>query len=299
MAIPLKGLSIKELSAFGKIKRETLNGQVLIHEGKLPLRLTSQKTPVFFDSLVIGICTKGSLTLSINSKKIEVKEGDFVSIIPQTTIQSINSDNCEGSFLCLGKEILSLSTIKMNRFISIINKFHNKDLYHLEPKQCDYIISIFQLIKDTLECDSRNKKEMIIHIIFLLFFFLDDILSNDLSQIVHQTRAEKICSNFLILVSKYHKEEHQVKFYADKLCVSPKHLALTVKSVIGQSASKIINSFIILQAKTQLRYTDKTIQEIGYELNFSSQSFFGKYFKQHTGMSPGEYRSMGDLSLSD
>lgn len=117
------------------------------------------------------------------------------------------------------------------------------------------------------------------------------MIADEVEKDCKHTRSETICRDFLLLVSKHHKEQHTVKFYADRLCLSSKHLALTIKTVMGQSASKVINSFIIQQAKSLLRYTDKTVQEIGYELNFSTQSFFGKYFKQHTGMSPGEYRS--------
>lgn len=80
-------------------------------------------------------------------------------------------------------------------------------------------------------------------------------------------------------------------FYADQLHITPKYLSSVIKEVSGRSAVEWIDRYVILEAKALLRYSGLSIQEIAYELNFSTQSFFGKYFKHHTGMSPSEYKS--------
>jgi AraC-like DNA-binding protein len=81
-----------------------------------------------------------------------------------------------------------------------------------------------------------------------------------------------------------------VSNYAKKLCITAKHLSAVVKNVSGQSPTDIINSYVILDAKISLTTTDMTIQEISARLHFPNQSFFGRYFKQHTGLSPRQYR---------
>ena len=83
--------------------------------------------------------------------------------------------------------------------------------------------------------------------------------------------------------------------YADRLCISPKHMSMVVKKVSGRTASDWIDDYVILQAKQMLRSSSLTIQEVSRELNFSNQSFFGKYFKKHVGMSPSEYRAKGQM----
>jgi AraC-like DNA-binding protein len=92
------------------------------------------------------------------------------------------------------------------------------------------------------------------------------------------------------LVHIYYSKERAVKFYADKLFISPKYLSLLVKEATGRSAANFIDEFVVLEAKNMLRFSGKNIQQIAYALNFSNQSSFGKYFKHLTGMSPTEYQ---------
>ena len=82
-------------------------------------------------------------------------------------------------------------------------------------------------------------------------------------------------------------------FYAQQLEVSPKHLSRTIKAQTGYTAVEWIEKFVILEAKVLLKSSNLNIQQISDELNFASQSFFGKYFKKITGMSPKEFRNKG------
>ena len=81
-----------------------------------------------------------------------------------------------------------------------------------------------------------------------------------------------------------------VAFYAGKLFISPKYLSLIIKESTGKSATDVIDSYVVLEAKNLLRFSGKNIQQVAYELNFPNQSSFGKYFKHLTGMSPSEYQ---------
>lgn len=88
-------------------------------------------------------------------------------------------------------------------------------------------------------------------------------------------------------------KERNVSFYARQLNITPKYLSSVVKEVSGKTAAKWIDESVILEAKSLLKYSGMSIQEIAYHLNFSTQSFFGKYFKQHTGTSPSRYKRKG------
>lgn len=269
----------------------TLGDRVLLCNDKRSLPAAAVATPFLFESMLFSVCTRGYARLLIDSREIEVKEGELLVVMPRKTIEVIESSCFRAFHLCLDKEILALSAIRISGFISIINKLHSNEPFRPERMEKDFLTATLDLIRNALQNGGRHQEEIVIYLISSLFLFLDDMIADEVEKDCKHTRSETICRDFLLLVSEYHKEQHTVKFYADRLCLSSKHLALTIKTVMGQSASKVINSFIIQQAKSLLRYTDKTVQEIGYELNFSTQSFFGKYFKQHTGMSPGEYRS--------
>ena len=105
------------------------------------------------------------------------------------------------------------------------------------------------------------------------------------------TGQGRMTSRFLSLVQENYKKERFLDFYASKLDITPKHLSRTVKKQTGFTAVDWIERFVILEAKVLLKSTNLNIQQIADELNFPSQSFFGKYFKKYTGLSPKEFRN--------
>ena len=105
------------------------------------------------------------------------------------------------------------------------------------------------------------------------------------------SRQESICSEFIDVLSHNYKEQRDVAFYADRLCITPKYLSQIVKDKIGKTASEVIEEYVIEESKALLISTTMTIQQISDELHFPSQSVFGKYFKRVTGLSPREYRT--------
>lgn len=137
--------------------------------------------------------------------------------------------------------------------------------------------------------DNPNRMEIIRHLTIAFFYGLGYYF-HKLPDGTKETRSEVLMRNFLKQVQAFHKQERKVEFYADRLCLSPKYLSQTIKSYSGKTAGEWIDEYVVLEAKVLLRSTNMTIQQIGDELNFPSQSFFGKYFKRLTGMSPKAYR---------
>lgn len=97
-------------------------------------------------------------------------------------------------------------------------------------------------------------------------------------------------AKFILAVSENFRENRQVNYYADRLCITSKHLSSVVKEISGSTAGEWIENYVTMEAKVLLRTTDLTIQQIATKLNFNNQSFFGKYFRHITGMSPTAYR---------
>lgn len=105
------------------------------------------------------------------------------------------------------------------------------------------------------------------------------------------SRQGRMSDRFIALVQDNFRTERFLDFYASKMEVTPKHLSRTVKAQTGFTAVEWIERFVILEAKVLLKSSNLNIQQIADELNFPSQSFFGKYFKKFTGMSPKEFRN--------
>ena len=109
------------------------------------------------------------------------------------------------------------------------------------------------------------------------------------------TRQEEIYSAFIDSLGENFKTARDIGYYADKLCITAKHLSQVVKEVSGKTALEIIEDYVLTECKALLLSTTMTIQEISDELNFPSQSLFGKYFKRLTGLSPKAYRKAQSL----
>lgn len=105
-----------------------------------------------------------------------------------------------------------------------------------------------------------------------------------------QDSKERIFQSFIISLQKNYKRQREVAFYADQLCLTPRYFSSVVKDKSGQSALHWIINMVISNAKQRLAHSDASIKEIATELNFPTQSFFGKYFKQYTSLSPSQYR---------
>jgi AraC-like DNA-binding protein len=86
-----------------------------------------------------------------------------------------------------------------------------------------------------------------------------------------------------------------VKFYADILCITPRYFSKIVKENSGKSPNEWIDEYIMQEAKALLKSGNFTVQQVSDELNFPSQSFFGKYFKRHTGVMPSKYKKTNGI----
>lgn len=93
------------------------------------------------------------------------------------------------------------------------------------------------------------------------------------------------------LLAQHHSTERNLSYYAEKIGITTNYLSKLVKEYSGKTAVEWINEYVILEAKTMIKHTQYTIQEIAYKLNFPSPSFFGKYFKRLTGISPKRYKN--------
>jgi AraC-like DNA-binding protein len=146
------------------------------------------------------------------------------------------------------------------------------------------------MFKKTIEMENNPHRTDIIKHLLQAFFYSSGYHLHKMTSPEKQSKQDLLMKRFLDLVKINFKRERGVEFYAGLLCLTPKYLSTVVKQNSEKSASEWINDFVILEAKAVLRSSNLTIQQISDELNFPSQSFFGKYFKRRVGVSPKEYR---------
>ena len=152
------------------------------------------------------------------------------------------------------------------------------------------MIRYFDMLKSVIREKDHPYRLEVARYLTLAFFYGAGVYFHNLADNRKRSHHEIIVEKFLHLVEIHYKEQRGLEFYADKLCITSKHLSKVVKETSGKTANIMIDEHVTLEAKALLKSTNMTIEQVSDELNFPSQSFFGKYFKRVTGMSPSEYK---------
>lgn len=148
------------------------------------------------------------------------------------------------------------------------------------------------MIKGKVTSQDIYRRELIVHLLRYLYlepfnaYQKEATLTTDRKDI----RKEELANKFFGLIMKHFKENKDVAFYADKLCITSKYLTMVIKETSGKSAKDWIVEYVILEIKTLLKNTNMNIQEIAIRTNFANQSSLGRFFRKHTGMSLSQYR---------
>lgn len=108
---------------------------------------------------------------------------------------------------------------------------------------------------------------------------------------VKSYRVRELFNRFMMLLEKDYKISRDVNYYAEKMNISSKYLTNIVNQVTGHTPKTIIDQYVILQLKMHLKRTTQSIKEMAWEFHFADVSFFCRYFKKHTGMTPQQIRS--------
>lgn len=258
------------------------------------------KFPSRIDGFVAAYCRKGHFKCTINLTEYEIRDGMLAINIPNNIIQLEPIDNSdelvELTIVAVSpKYMTTLSSDLSKIFIDAINMLKSP-IMEMGPEEVELSIQYFQLIDTVMNTDSEYRNDSIGYLLTSVFYLIGGMLKKRLDAVdendekAPSTRHKRVFESFIELVEKHHNMERSVCFYADKLCITPKYLSSIVKNVSGFSAPDIINKYVILEAQHLLRHTDMSVKEISDLLNFPNQSFFYKYFKTHTGLTPNSYR---------
>ena len=105
-----------------------------------------------------------------------------------------------------------------------------------------------------------------------------------------QSREQTIFDRFIYLVNQHATHEHQICFYADKMCLTERYLGTVIRQASGTTAKEWIDRALVEHIKIELKHTDKSIAQISDEMDFPNPSFFSKFFKRLADKTPLEYR---------
>ncbi|MDD2525376.1 MAG: helix-turn-helix domain-containing protein [Bacteroidales bacterium] len=250
--------------------------------------------PCKTDAIIFAVCLKGSAEISLNLKSITLRESNLLVISPEQIVQFIyKSDDFSVRCFAMTQNFIEGNINSFQNTVPIILHVINNPCTTLEKNELSTLLEYHSFIWMKIRAEqSPYKKEIVKGLLQALYHeIMTIILKHQPSKRVKKSRKEELFELFLNEILRNYNKNRSVAFYADKLCLTPKHLSSTIKEVTGKAASEWIDNFVILAAKAMLKTPNKTIQQIADELNFANQSFFGKYFKDQTGMSPSQYKS--------
>uniref|UniRef100_UPI0040385210 helix-turn-helix domain-containing protein n=1 Tax=Alistipes shahii TaxID=328814 RepID=UPI0040385210 len=252
---------------------------------------TTADYPTSIDGFTAIIMMTGEATVSIDMQNYSIKPNTIVFFNPDSIIRTIKcSSNAAAYLLAFSKSFVNEIQIDLSTSLPVYMRFGKAPVLEVTPQDVDEIRQLFQLIKTMLRSDKERYRH---EIITTAFYIITEINQREQPGEMKQGRCEVLFDEFMSLLQQYNKRERNVSFYAKQLNITPKYLSSVVKEVSGKTAARWIDESVILEAKALLKYSGMSIQEIAYHLNFSTQSFFGKYFKQHTGTSPSRYKRKG------
>lgn len=251
--------------------------------------------PFKADVVTAIIVIKGNTKGKINLTPYHTEGPSFIIILPDQILEYEHiSKDFSGLFIIMSRRFTESLNIE-ERF-SVFISIRNNPCISLNKEALDAMITYYQMMQRAIRLKDNPSHIEIAKHLTKAFFYGAGYYFHDLDNENTKSKNEIFVDNFLQLVQTNFKKHRDIKFYADKLCLTPKYMSAIIKENSGKSANEWINDYIILEAKALLKSTNMNIQQISDELNFSNQSFFGKYFKRLVGLSPKEYKNKENLT---
>ena len=237
----------------------------------------------------IAIITNGRARVLINLIEYIFRPNYISLIAPGSIIQIIEtSQDFDAHMMAIEHNFLPVSG-KEEFFAHFLQRKKNL-LLPLTTTEQVQIENFITVMWDVLQ-EPVFRKEVIQHLLAGLLYNIEYIAKNkgqsESSPLTHQN---DIFQRFISFVNTYSKTERNVSFYADKLCLTPRYLNTVIRQASQQTVMDWINQSIILEAKVLLKHSNRLVYQISDELNFPNPSFFSKFFKRMTGMTPQEYQ---------
>ncbi|MFK2389602.1 helix-turn-helix domain-containing protein [Bacteroides fragilis] len=254
-----------------------------------------------FNKCGIFYCQRGSVEVSLEGCHYHIKPGDVYIYMASTLVHLLHkSEDAEGIMVAV--DFYYILPI-VNKVINVESQlFMRKNpCVSLSGEQCAHFEYLLNNLWDRInaeDCQKENvqyqhlKLELIKSMgQTICYEILNMYFTNQPLQPLQQGKKDVVFQNFMLSLFRFYRKERDVSFYARMQHITPRYFSAIIKEKTGDSALQWIVRMVITEAKQLLEESDLSIKEIADQLNFPTQSFFGKYFKQYVGVSPKEYRN--------
>ena len=265
---------------------------------RLRRKTTTLNVPFRFDGIILVWCIKGAISVSINLNDYILEEDTLFICMPGNIfkLNEIVGDGEDLHYVCvaMSKDFAANQKLDVNKTFSNAMSLLDNPSVPILPEEATLMGGYLDMMGNVLNSDLAYRREAVQSLWISMLYVIAAMLGRRarLADDVSPTnRSRMLFEQFIALVAKYHTQYRNVAFYADKLCLTPKYMSKLIKTATGKSAPEWIDAYVILEAKNLLKYSNDTIKQIVFKLNFPNQSVFYKFFKARTGMTPSEYRN--------
>lgn len=246
--------------------------------------------------IILLFTKKGIAHLEINFIQYELKEESIITIVPKSTIKCIDcSEDFSCSFLTFDREFAFEAIPRPEPgYMDFIRSYPLGIIpeHRVEPTHAGIVNIEYFLYQN----EGKHRMQIVKNIVQAMLLEIYDVIKAKFLENKPKTinRQNELFMQFIHLVYQYGDKQREVAFFADKLCITTRYLASIVRNVAHETVKDIIDRHCVQEIKILLRTTNQSIQSISIELKFPDQSFFTRYFKKQTGMTPKEFRAMED-----
>ena len=255
------------------------------------------------DFLMIFFCFKGQMQLVVGDCLYHVKAGDSFLCKPCETInQVLISGDCITWTLFYSPNIANHVLPVKNDLAQMLERGFSRSVHFGEKYMSESILLLLDMLRSRiLDRNLPFYSQTIFHFFSVVLFEVinhccpvqnDTFTSSPETDFgnEHSKRSDSLFKQFIQLLNEDAGRHRTVAYYADSLCISPKHLSRIVKDKTGKKALDVIVSYAVQQIKIDLKLTDLPISALAAKYNFSNFSFFCQFIKKHLGLKPQEYR---------
>lgn len=245
---------------------------------------------------IIVLVTQGDIRISIDLKEHIIRKRQILTVSPHQILGQVKMSSDFKGFMVVYRAKLINNTNPFKCHLSYLLEIRKHPVQTLLEEQMDTLVRFCDFLHGIgHSCLVENIPEVQKGLLSSFFYMIGEVYNQNrqedrMSDESKISRGNYIFNKFLELVAQYYVKERSVAFYADKLCITPKYLSTISREVSSKVATDIISNAVIMDAKSKLQGTSMTIQEISNSLCFPNPSFFGRYFKRHTGLSPMQFR---------
>jgi AraC family transcriptional activator of pobA len=250
--------------------------------------------PYRSDYFCVILVKRGSIQFKIDDKKYTISAGDVVLCPMSETFWIENiSDDYIGKYIFFSVDFISnagfnykSSDILRSLSADPANVIRNEqDLF----RRLEFHLDELKVLNNK-EKENYYFNEMIWHHFSLVIYEIDNYFKKTEKINLVTYREDELTTSFFILVREHFKEEHNVQFYADQLCISRKYLTKVINKTMYKPPREIIHQVLVVEARLLLKNSNANVNEVASQLKFSDQASFSKFFKKHVGKSPLEYK---------